>query len=118
MKHILILNRCYPPELGATGRVIRDLARVWARHHRVTILTGRPSDGPERHPYHLLRRYGDEAIVVERVGSAAFPRARMAGRLADYLTYLGLAFLRSLFIRPKPDVLIWRSSCGRVRGSS
>jgi len=104
--HIVVLNRCYPPEVGATGRVIRDLARVWARHHRVTVLTGRPSDGPERHPYYLLRREREGDVFVERVGSTAFPRRHMAGRLADYLTYMVLAFVRCLFLRPKPDVVV------------
>lgn len=104
--HILVLNRCYPPELGATGRVLRDLARVWARRHRVTVLTGRPSDGPERHPYYLVRRSEDEGVIVERLGSTAFPRRRMVGRLADYLSYMVLAFIRALTIRPRPDVVI------------
>ncbi|MCS7312470.1 MAG: glycosyltransferase family 4 protein [Acidobacteria bacterium] len=104
--HILVLNRCYPPEVGATGRVLRDLARVWVQRHRVTVLTGRPSDGPERYPYYWVCRSEDEGVVVERVGSTAFSRRRMFGRLADYLSYMVLAFLRTLTIRPRPDVLM------------
>jgi hypothetical protein len=42
---VLFLNRVYPPVRGATGRVLRDLARSFAADGwSVTVLT----TGPER----------------------------------------------------------------------
>lgn len=51
---ILFINRVYPPASGATGRILRDLARGFAREGwDVTVLTTGPraikeSDGPVR----------------------------------------------------------------------
>jgi glycosyltransferase involved in cell wall biosynthesis len=43
---------------------------------------------------------------VERVGSTAFHRAKRLGRLTNYLTFMILVFLRAMFMRPKPDIVI------------
>lgn len=46
---ILFLNRVYAPERGATGRVLRDLARRFAREGwRVTVITTGPKSKKER----------------------------------------------------------------------
>ena len=81
------------------------VAETLAEQHRVTVLAGRPSYDPtERHPFYLLRRelLGDARgnLVVERVGSTAYPRLRMRRRLSNYLTYLSLAVPRALAMRP------------------
>lgn len=101
---ILLLNQYYPPDSGATARIIQDLAEVLAERHQVTILTGRPSYDPEERPAPRLQRQGN--LTVRRVPSTAFHRRRMAGRLANYLSYLALAFFRALLFRPKPHVII------------
>ncbi len=46
---VLFLNRVYPPGRGATGRVLRDLARAFAKEGwHVTIITTGPKRGKER----------------------------------------------------------------------
>ncbi len=46
---ILFMNRVYPPVSGATGRVLRDLARAFAREGwQVTVITTGPRAGQER----------------------------------------------------------------------
>ena len=69
------------------------------------MLAGRPSYDPtERHPPYLLRREVQGNVTVERVGSTAFPRFRMMGRVSNYLSYLALAVPRALSIRS--DVVV------------
>ena len=106
--HALILNiYYYPPDVAATSRIIRDLADFIAEKHDVTVLAGRPSYNPEEyHPYYLFRRQRQGKTNVERVGSTAFHRRRMGGRATNFLLYLAFAFLRALFMRPKPDAII------------
>ena len=98
--HILLLNEYYPPDTSATAKMAEMVAQALARRHRVTVLAGRPSYDPaERHPYYLLRREVRGGVVVERVGSTAYPRFRMRQRVSNYLSYLSLAVPRALAIR-------------------
>lgn len=101
MKRILVLNQYFPPDTAATAKMAALVAGVLARRHQVTVLAGRPSYDPsEHHPPYLLRREVKGNLVVERVGSTAFSRKKMSGRLANYLSYLSLAIPRALVIRP------------------
>ena len=104
---IQILNRCFPPEVGATGKIAKDLAYALAKRHDVTLIAGRPfSETSQRHPYYFTQKEHQGDLTTERVGSTAFHHKQMAGRLANYLTYLVFALFRVLTCRPKPDVLI------------
>jgi len=103
--HILLLNQYYPPDTSATAKMAAVVAEALARRHKVTVVAGRPSYDPEEtYPYALLRRDARNGVVVERVGSTAYPRHRMRRRLSNYLTYLALALPRALAIRP--DVVL------------
>jgi colanic acid biosynthesis glycosyl transferase WcaI len=103
--HILLLNEYYPPDTSATAKMAAVVAEALAQSHKVTVLAGRPSYEPdEYYPYALLRRDVCNSVVVERVGSTAYPRHRMRRRVSNYLTYLALALPRALVIRP--DVVL------------
>jgi len=103
--HALVLNEYYPPDTSATAKNAVLVVEALAQRHQVTVLAGRPSYDPtERHPPYLLRREVRGNVVVERVGSTAFPRFRMQGRLSNYLSYLALAVPRALSIRS--DVVV------------
>lgn len=105
--NILLLNLHYPTEAESNHWPHLDIAAGLAERHNVTVLSGRPYYDPkERHPYYLFRRRRQGSLTVERVGSTAFQRQRMWGRIANYLSYLALGFLRALMRRPKPDVII------------
>jgi colanic acid biosynthesis glycosyl transferase WcaI len=98
--HILVLNEYFPPDTSATAKNTLMIAEALAERHRVTVLAGRPSYDPsERHPPYLIRREVHGNLVVERVGSTAFSRSQMMGRVSNYLTYLGYAVPRALTIR-------------------
>jgi glycosyltransferase involved in cell wall biosynthesis len=38
MKHIVIIGKYYPPEFGGVERITRDVARIAAKVHRVTVV--------------------------------------------------------------------------------
>jgi glycosyltransferase involved in cell wall biosynthesis len=98
--HILVLNEYFPPDTSATAKLAFDFLEPLSRHHRVTVLCGRPSYDPtERHPYYFWRREVRGNLVIERVGSTAFPRFQMRRRVSNYLSYLALAIPRALAIR-------------------
>lgn len=104
--NLLILNRCFPPEMGATGTVARDLGRILAQRHFTTFLAGRPVETDQFKSYALIQQERQEGFTVERLGSTAFSHRSMIGRVLNYLTYLFLALVRCLTIRPKPEVII------------
>jgi colanic acid biosynthesis glycosyl transferase WcaI len=103
--HILLLNEYYPPDTSATAKMAVQVAETLAKSHKVTVVAGRPSYDPDEfYPFKLLRRDTRNNVVVERVGSTAYPRHKMRRRVSNYLSYLALAVPRALAIRP--DVIL------------
>ncbi len=103
--HILLLNEYYPPDTSATAKMAAQVAETLAKSHKVTVVAGRPSYDPDEfYPYKILRRDTRNGVVVERVGSTAYPRHQMKRRVSNYLSYLALAVPRALAIRP--DVVL------------
>jgi colanic acid biosynthesis glycosyl transferase WcaI len=103
--HILIFNEYYPPDTSATAKMAALVAEALAQRHQVTVVAGRPSYDPDEfYPYALLRREMRNNVMVERVGSTAYPRHQMKRRVSNYLSYLALAVPRSIAIRP--DVVL------------
>lgn len=64
---VLFINRVYPPDHGATGRMLRDLARGFARDGwEVTVLTTGPRGRKERDGtvlLHRLRAHGRKSMI-------------------------------------------------------
>ena len=98
--HILLLNEYFPPDTSATAKCAMLVAETLAQNHQVTVIAGRPSYDPTgHHPRYLLRREVLGNLIVERVGSTAYPRFEMRRRASNYLTYLALAVPRALALR-------------------
>jgi glycosyltransferase involved in cell wall biosynthesis len=103
--HILLLNQYYPPDTSATAKMAAQVAETLANFHRVTVLAGRPSYNPDAYyPFAWFGRETRNQVMVERVGSTAYPRHQMLLRVLNYLSYLALAVPRALAIRP--DVVL------------
>jgi colanic acid biosynthesis glycosyl transferase WcaI len=103
--HVLLLNEYFPPDTAATAKNAALVAEALAERHYVTVLAGRPSYDPlERHRPYLFRSQREGNLMIERVGSTAFSRLDMKGRLANYLSYLALATPRALSMNP--DVVL------------
>lgn len=102
---VLLLNEYFPPDTAATANNAALVATALAEKHHVTVLAGRPSYDPlAHHPMYLFRREEQGNLTVDRVGSTAFSRLRMKGRLANYLSYLTLAAPHALSMNP--DVVL------------
>ncbi len=102
---LLLLNQYYPPDTAATATMAQRVARALSARHQVTVVAGRPSYDPhERHGWYLRRRFTDADVQVVRVGSTAYARRNMGGRLANYISYAAAAFLEGL--RQPADALL------------
>jgi glycosyltransferase involved in cell wall biosynthesis len=98
--HILVFNEYYPPDTSATAKMAAMVAETLAEHHQVTVVAGRPSYEPEEYyPYRLWQRTRRNKVMIECVGSSAYPRHQMRGRVFNYLSYLALAVPRAISIR-------------------
>ncbi|MFN8179866.1 MAG: glycosyltransferase family 4 protein [bacterium] len=105
---ILLVNQHYPPDGGATGRLLADLAEgLAARGHDVTVLTGRPtypSPSEPAAPGHERLR----GVDVVRVPMA--PRREGAlGRGLHYLSFAVASTWRG-FLVPRTDAVVAFSS--------
>lgn len=88
---ILFVNRVYPTHRGATGRILRDLARAFARDGwQVYVLTTGNKFSKER----------DGAIKVMRVKTNQFP----VSKIAYFLIWLKI--MRGIFLLPKTDIVV------------
>lgn len=88
---ILFINRVYPPAHGATGRVLRDLARSFARQGwRVTIVCSGDETGRDR----------DGSVRVIRVKGSDRP----AGVLGYLWVMLKMVF--AALAQPKADIVV------------
>ncbi len=99
--HILLFNEYFPPDTSATAKLAAQAAEAMAQRHKVTVVAGRPSYNPDEfYPFAFLRRDTRNGVIVERVGSTAYPRHQMRRRVSNYLTYLALAVPRAIALRP------------------
>lgn len=105
MPRIIFVNRFFHPDLSATSQILSDLALDLASHGmEVCVVTGTQAyDDPSR-TYPRFETV-DGAKVV-RIATSRFGRARLFGRLFDYLTfYLGAAWHLLRVVRPG-DVVV------------
>ncbi|MGH9775191.1 MAG: glycosyltransferase family 4 protein [Candidatus Acidiferrales bacterium] len=97
---ILLFNEYYPPDTSATAGMARVVAEALSEWHDVVVLAGRPSYDPaERPARYLFHSEQQGKIRICRVGSSAFSRRGMAGRLCNYLSYLACAVPAALVLR-------------------
>ncbi len=96
---ILLLNLYFPPDTSATAKMAAAFVGPLAAKHEVTVLCGRPSYDPtERRPWRFWQTERSGNVQIIRVGSTGYPRARMARRVLNYLSYVALSVPRALFL--------------------
>lgn len=101
-KHVLFVNRVYPPAEGATGALLAELAPdLVARGWRVTVLTGPAPDAP-------ASELTGAGVRVERVQGLRFSRASTLRRAVAYLS-LYPAFLARALRLDRPDVIVTKT---------
>jgi len=95
---VLFINRVYPPNTGATGAILAELAeRLVGRGWDVTVLAG-PAEG-------VAPSSMRNGVRVERVAALAFTRASTLRRGLAYAS-LYPAFLARALRLPRPDVVV------------
>jgi colanic acid biosynthesis glycosyl transferase WcaI len=105
---LLFINQHYPPDAGATGRLLAQLAEELVRRgHEVAVLTGRPTYAEAR---------GAAAPAEETRGGVRVRRlpiqprfANPVGRVLHYLSF-GTSLLIGGARVPRPDVILALSS--------
>ncbi len=106
---LLFVNQHYPPDSGATGALLSQLAECLARSgHEVTVLTGRPTYGEAR-DRPAPRREVRNGVRILRLAMLD-RRPGPAGRTLHYL-WFAIALLGKGLRLPRPDVLMaWSST--------
>lgn len=104
---ILVLNQYFHPDQSATSQLLTEVCEDLARHHEVWVVTGRPSYNPSEPTASkgLVSREWHGDVRIARVWSTSFSRTGMAGRLANYGTYL-LSSVVGAFSMTRPDVVV------------
>ncbi len=96
---ILVVNQYYPPDASAVAYMLGNLVEDLAVEHDVQVVAGRPSYNPEANAY--VPRGGR----VQRVRSTSFERTNLAGRVANYLSFLLLSLVAACRAE-RPDVIV------------
>ena len=100
----VFLNRFYWPDVAATGQMLADLAEdLAAAGWDVQVITSEGEYGGAR--ARRPRAETHNGVRILRVRATTFGQSSLAGRLADYLSYLGGACLAALTV-PRPDVVV------------
>ncbi len=95
---MLFTNRVYPPNTGATGAILAELAeRLVTRGWNVTVVAGPAEDAPSS-----TYRNG---VRVERVSALRFTRASTWRRGLAYASLYPAFWARALRL-PRPDVIV------------
>lgn len=104
---ILVVNQYFHPDQASTAQLLTELCEDLAEHHEVTVVAGRPS-------YNPTETFEAKGLVTEdlhgnvrilRTWSTAFPRHSMAGRLANYASYIASSLAGALLVKD-PDVVL------------
>jgi glycosyltransferase involved in cell wall biosynthesis len=109
--HILIVSQYFHPEVGATQTRMLEFARALAREgHRLTVLTEFPNHPHGRIPAEyrgkIFTRETFEGFDIVRVWVRASESKSVLSRLAFYFSFTFMAFVRGLFLFPRPDVVL------------
>ncbi|MBI2795323.1 MAG: glycosyltransferase family 4 protein [Gemmatimonadetes bacterium] len=104
LPRVLFLNRFYWPDVAATGQMLADLAEDLAAAGwdvQVIASMGAYAAGGAALPRNEVRN----GVRIHRVAATRFGQGTLAGRLGDYLAYLGGACLAALRA-PRPDLVV------------
>jgi glycosyltransferase involved in cell wall biosynthesis len=118
MPHLLVFNRSYYPDLGATGQLLTELCEDLVAHHgwEVTVVAGPPTvtvngvNGSGKGTggsagWGPVRQEAVRGVAVLRAAGTRFPKVRFVGRATNYVSYFASAALAGGWAR-RPDVVM------------
>lgn len=105
---LLLINQHYPPDSGATGRLVAQLAEALVQGgHEVSVLTGRPTYEEAQESFAPIREVRN-GVHVHRV--PLLPRWKNRwGRAFHYLSFAVSMLIGGIF-RSRPDVILASSA--------
>jgi len=90
MAKVIFINRFFHPDQSATSQLVSDLAFALAEEgHEVHAITSRNKIAGKAH--RLERRQTVRGVVIHRVGRQVKQSAGQVSRLANFLTFYGMA---------------------------
>jgi colanic acid biosynthesis glycosyl transferase WcaI len=111
MPRLLVFNRSYYPDLGATGQLLSELCEDLVARHGwdVTVVAGRPTvtlnGAPSPGGWMPVRREMIRGVMVLRASGTRLSKARFVGRATNYLSYFASATFAAGWAR-RPDVVM------------
>lgn len=102
---VLVLNRCYYPDVEATGQLLAELCADLACVHEVTVIAGQPNFLHLPGRGGLIERDQHEGVQILRTRNLRFSKKSFLGRVVGLLSYVVLAAAASL-VQPRPDLII------------
>ena len=109
MPRLLVFNRSYPPDVGATGRLLAELCEDLSGRFGwdVTVVAGPPAGASSPATVERPGLRGDRArgVTVLRAWGTRRPKGRFVDRAANYLSYFGSASLAGIRLT-RPDVVM------------
>ena len=107
--HVAFFNRSFYPDTTATSQLLTDLCEDLVREHgcRVSVVAGMPllPSTAGAHARGVLTRETHHGIEILRARGTRFPKKRIAGRVANYLTYFMSACYAGLRL-DRPDIVV------------
>jgi glycosyltransferase involved in cell wall biosynthesis len=109
--HILFLSHYFFPEVNAPATRTYEHCKRWVSDgHQVTVVTGAPNcpDGVvyKGHRNRLYQKQIIDGIRVIRLWTFIAPNKGSSKRIANYLSYLFLPLIYSVFFIRKVDVMV------------
>src|SRR5260370_17459060 len=81
---ILCLNRCYWPDVEATGQLLTELCSDLARRHHVTVIAGQPNF-VDINGRQLIQREMHDGVHIIRLRNSRFSNHSLLARLLPLL---------------------------------
>lgn len=102
---IVLINRYFYPDLSATSQMASDMAFAMARRgYDIRVLTSRQRyECPQER---LPVRECAHGVEIQRIWTTRFGRSGLVGRMLDYASFYLSAFLASLRLVEKGDVIV------------
>jgi colanic acid biosynthesis glycosyl transferase WcaI len=106
---ICFFNRSYFPDQAATGQLLTELAEDLVSQYScdVTVVAGRALHAASHHAGTLapVERETHRGVTILRANGTRFRPRRLAGRVANYLTYFVSAALAGINVG-RPDIVV------------
>jgi lipopolysaccharide/colanic/teichoic acid biosynthesis glycosyltransferase/glycosyltransferase involved in cell wall biosynthesis len=111
MPRLLVFNRSYYPDLGATGQLLSELCEDLVARHGwdVTVVAGRPTvtltGRASAKNWIPVRREMIRGVTVLRAAGTRLSKGRFVGRATNYVSYFASAALAAGWAH-RPDVVM------------